>query len=181
MPSVVQSADAALLLADPSTPGVLAGVEEVIERMGGIHVPLVGSYPEDSDPRDLPLPTMLVISKADRASAEDMEVLEELYAERFPCVRFSSRGRIGFQALKVALWRMLGLVRVYTKPPGKKVERSDPFVLPVGATVLDLAGRIHAELPDKLVHARVWGGRIEGQRVAREFELRDRDVVELAT
>jgi ribosome-interacting GTPase 1 len=47
--------------------------------------------------------------------------------------------------------------------------------------VLDLAGRIHRDLVDKLAYAKVWGGKIDGQKVARDFEFRDRDVVELAT
>ena len=85
------------------------------------------------------------------------------------------------QKLKLALWRLLQLVRVYTKPPGKKMERTDPFVLHLGSTVLDLAERIHRDLPKKLAYARVWGGKLDGQRVSRDFELRDRDVVELAT
>jgi ribosome-interacting GTPase 1 len=52
-------------------------------------------------------------------------------------------------------------------------------VLPLGFTVQDLAERIHRELAEGLQFARVWGGKLDGQRVARDFELRDRDVVEL--
>ena len=73
------------------------------------------------------------------------------------------------------------MARVYTKPPGKPVDRRSPFLLPLGSTVLELAVRIHQELPGRLAYARVWGGRLDGQKVARDFELRDRDVVELAT
>jgi len=181
MPSLVQTADAALLLADPTAPGVLAGVEEVADRLADVHVPLVGCLPGAGDPQDLPLLTLLVIAKADLARDQDMEVIEELYADRFPTVRLSAVSRVGLQAMKVALWKLLQLVRVYNKPSGKKAERTDPFVLPQGSTVLDLAARVHAELPDRLAFARVWGGKIEGQRVSRDFELRDRDVVELAT
>jgi ribosome-interacting GTPase 1 len=178
---LAQGADAALLFANPATPGVLAGIEEILERFAAVHVPLVGDYPEDADPRDLPLPTMLVISKCDLTSDEDMEVVEELYGDRFQVVRFSSAQRSGVQALKTTLWRMLGLVRVYTKRPGRAIERRDPFVLREGSTVLDLAARIHQDLEERMSHARVWGGQIEGQKVSRDFELRDRDVVEIAT
>jgi ribosome-interacting GTPase 1 len=181
LPNVVQGADAALLLADPSTPGTLAGVEEIRDRMSSVHLPLVGELPEDSDPRDMPLPTVLVITNADHVEEGDLAVLEELYGEEFPVIRFSSTEHVGHQQLKLELWRMLQLVRVYTKPPGKKMERSDPFVLHLGSTVLDLAERIHRDLPQKLAYARVWGGKLDGQRVSRDFELRDRDVVELAT
>jgi ribosome-interacting GTPase 1 len=181
LPNVVQTADAALLLADPSTPGTLAGIETIREKMAAAHLPLVGALPEDVDPREMPLPTLFVITKADLVDAGDIEVLEELYGEIFRTIRFSATKHIGHQQLRITLWQLLQLVRVYTKPPGKKAERSDPFVLHSGSTVLDLAARIHADLPDKLAYARVWGGKVDGQRVARDFELRDRDVVELAT
>jgi hypothetical protein len=129
----------------------------------------------------MPLPTLLVLSKADLVNQGDLEVLEELYGQIYRTVRFSATKHVGHQQFRIELWNLLQLVRVYTKPPGKKAERSDPFVLHVGSTVHDLADRIHANLAEKLAYARVWGGKIEGQRVARDFELRDRDLVELAT
>ncbi len=179
--NVVQGADAALLLADASTPGTLEGVEAVCERLAAVHLPLVKELPEDVDPREMPLPTLLVVSKADVVAEGDMQVIEELYGELFTTVRFSANGRVGFQQLKLSLWQILQLVRVYTKPPGKKPDRLDPFVVHSGSTVMDLAARIHGDLANKLVYAKVWGGKIEGQKVSREFELRDRDIVELAT
>ncbi len=180
LPNVLKLADAALLLADPTNPDVLSGVEELLERLSAEHVPLVGALPEQSDPHELPLPTLLVISKVDLASEDDVAVLEELYGERFPTVRFSATTRAGLQPLKAALWRLLQLVRVHVKTHGQKLERSEPLVLPNGATVIDLAGRVDPDLPEKLAYARIWGGKLEGQRVARDFELRDRDLVELA-
>lgn len=65
--------------------------------------------------------------------------LEELYAGRFPTVRFSATTRTGIQAVKLELWRLLGVARVYTKSPGKPVDRGSPFLLPLGSTVLELA------------------------------------------
>jgi len=180
LPNVVQGADAAVLVADPSTPGTLEAAEAVIERLATVRIPLVGSLPEDSDPRDTPLPTLMVVAKTDLVDPGDVEVLAELFGERFPVVPFSTRGTPEVQAFKTALWRMLGLIRVYTRKPGQKAERRNPFVLPEGSTVLDLAERIHRDLPAKVVSARVWGGRLDGQQVSREFELRDRDLVQLA-
>lgn len=179
--NVVQGCDAALLLADASTPGTLEGLEAVCERLAAVHLPLVRELPEDGDPRDMPLPTVLVISKADAVDEGDMQVIEELYGELFTTVRFSARTRVGIQPLKLELWRSLELVRVYSKPRGKKLDRSDPFVLNAGSTVMDLAARIHGELAEKLAYAKLWGGKIDGQKVSRDFELRDRDTVELAT
>lgn len=179
LPNVVQGADYALLMVDPTSGELPDDVEVVRERLAAVRIPLVGVLPEDADPRDAPLPTLMVVTKSDQARPEDLDVLDELYGAEFPIVRISVATRDGLEGFKVALWRNLGLVRVYAKPPGKPVDRSAPFVLPLGATVVDLAERIHGELADRLQFARVWGGQVDGNRVSRDFELRDRDVVEL--
>jgi ribosome-interacting GTPase 1 len=179
LPGLVRGADAALLLVDPTSSELPEDVEVLRERLAGAHAPLVGTLPEEVDPRDNPLPTLMVITKADRAREEDLKVLEELYGSQYPLLRISVATHAGLEALKVAVWRLLQMVRVYSKPPGKPVDRSQPFVLPQGYTVADLAERVHREIAEKMQFARVWGGKLEGQRVARDFELRDRDVVEL--
>ena len=121
----------------------------------------------------------MVVTKLDRAREGDLAVLGELYGQEYPVAQISVATRAGLDALKVRLWRRLQLVRVYSKPPGKPADKSEPFVLPLGCTVADFAERVHREVAEKLQFARVWGGKLEGQRVARDFELRDRDVVEL--
>ena len=179
MPNVVRGADAALFVVDPTSRELPEDVEIVRQRMADVRIPLVGELPEDADYRDTPLATLMVLSKADQARPEDVEVIRELYADAYPILEISVTTRAGLEALKVAIWRRLQLVRVYAKPPGKPADRTDPFVLPVGSSVVDLAERVHRDLAANLAFARVWGGKLDGQRVARDFELRDRDVVEL--
>lgn len=179
MPNVVAAADAAILVIDPTSPALPDDVEAVRERLAGVRVQLVGSLPDSGDPRSTYLPTLAVITKLDRAREADLAVLHELYGGELPLVSVSVTSRVGFEAFKVAVWRRLQLVRVYAKPPGKPADRSAPFVLPEGSTVLDLAELVHRELAEKLAFARLWGGKLDGQRVARDFQLRDRDVVEL--
>ena len=164
---------------DPTSPEVPEDVEVVRERLAAARAPLVGELPEDADPRDNPIVTLMVVTKTDRARDDDLKVLEKLYASEYPILRISVATHAGLEALKVAIWRRLQLVRVYSKPPGKPADKSAPFVLPHGHTVSDFAERVHREIAEKLQFARVWGGKLEGQRVARDFELRDRDVVEL--
>jgi hypothetical protein len=59
----------------------------------------------------------------------------------------------------------------------------EPFALPRGATVADLADRVHHDLGRSGVGARVWGpsARFDGQRVGRAHLLADGDVVEVVT
>ncbi len=179
MPNVVQAADAALLLVDPTSPALPEDVEIVRERLAAARIHLVGALPENADPRDTYLETLMVITKLDRARDEDLSVLSELYGDAYELVRVSTTTRAGLEVFKVALWRHLKLVRIYAKPPGKPADRTAPFVLVQGSTVQDLAEKVHRDAAEHLAFARVWGGKLDGQRVARDFELRDRDVVEI--
>ena len=55
-----------------------------------------------------------------------------------------------------------------------------PFILRKGSTVLDFAGMVHKDFPQRLKSALVWGSsRFDGQAVPRDYVLEDRDVVEL--
>jgi hypothetical protein len=154
LPNVVQTSDAAVLLADPSNPDTLAGIEVIRERMAAVHLPLVGELPEDADPREMPLPTLLVLTKADLVGSGDLEVLEELYGPTFRSVRFSATKHIGHQQFRIELWRLLQLIRVTPSRPARRrsvatsscstsVDRARPCRL------------IHADLAEKLAYARV--------------------------
>jgi hypothetical protein len=56
----------------------------------------------------------------------------------------------------------------------------DPFTLPIGSNVIDLAMHIHRELAEKLKTARAWGTDVyDGQSVHRTHVLHDKDIVEL--
>lgn len=179
LPDVARGADAALLLADPGSPALPADVEEVRERLAAVRVHLAAELPAAADYRDTYLRTMLVLTKAATAAAADLAALEGLYRGTFPLLRVDARSGAGLEGFKKQVWSWLHLVRVYAKPPGKPVDHHAPFVLHHGATVIDLAEKIHRELAHHLQFARVWGGERQGLRVARDFELRDGDAIEL--
>jgi ribosome-interacting GTPase 1 len=74
----------------------------------------------------------------------------------------------------------LGIMRIYSKAPGKKPDFSAPFVIEKGSTVEEFAGKIHKDFYDNLKAARVWGSaQFDGQMVKRDHVLQDGDVVEL--
>jgi ribosome-interacting GTPase 1 len=74
----------------------------------------------------------------------------------------------------------LQVIRVYTKQPGKPVDRESPFTCPVGSTVQEMAALVHRDFVEGLKSARIWGsGLHDGQTVGREHVLHDKDVVEL--
>ena len=68
------------------------------------------------------------------------------------------------------------------KAPGKPPLTHKPFVLPQGSTVTGFARSVHKELLQQMQYARIWGaGKYDGQRVPRDYELQDMDVVEIRT
>jgi len=79
--------------------------------------------------------------------------------------------------LREAIWSLTGLIRVFPRRHGELDE--EPFAFPAGATVADLADRVHHELAESCTGARVWGesARFAGQRVGRGHVLADGDVV----
>jgi ribosome-interacting GTPase 1 len=78
------------------------------------------------------------------------------------------------------LFSLLNIIRIYAKPPGKEPDMDEPFTLPTGSTVSDLATAIHRELADKLKFAKIWGtGVYNGQNVQLNHVLNDKDIIEL--
>ena len=133
------------------------------------------------DPNDRHQRSAIVIAtKSDLAEPGSVETLGELYEGKLEILPVSAATGVGMDRLRERLWQLLAMVRVYTKRPGKHEDRSDPFTLPAGSSIEDLARGIHRELPEKMKFARIWGeGRFDGQQVHRTELLHDKDIVEI--
>jgi ribosome-interacting GTPase 1 len=127
------------------------------------------------------LPFLVIANKCDDESLDEIcEIFLELLQEDWPMLAVSALTGRGLDRLKQAVFEQLELVRVYAKPPGKDPDYEQPFVLKKGATVEQLAGRVHKDFLEKLKYARVWGSaEFDGQMVQRDYVLQDGDVVEL--
>lgn len=145
-----------------------------------------------SVPRNLLSPTdtaerpgLIIANKADAAGPETIKLLRNLYAagDNGVCLKviaISARLRQGLDELFSSLWELLAMIRVYAEEPGHPPDFQKPFVLPLGATMADLALQIHRDLPAHMKFARLWGhSRFEGQQVHKTETLHDRDVVEI--
>jgi len=121
-----------------------------------------------------------ICTKSDIAEDGAIEKLRQSCKYDFELVGISTRTGAGLDKLSAMFFSLLGLIRIYAKPPGKPADMSDPFTLPAGANVMDLASAIHRELAGKLKFARIWGtGVYAGQNVQRNHILNDKDIIEL--
>jgi len=178
MTGTVRAADAALVCVDLSAVDALEQVETCLGQLKkrGL-VPVGREAPEGG--RDMPM--ILVGTKLDLPGAGDtLQALRELYGEAVPILGTSAETGEGLQDLAAGCFRMLGVVRVYSKEPGRPADMEQPFILRRGSTVLDLASEIHRDMATHLKRARIWGSeKYDGQPVQRDHVLEDKDVIEL--
>ena len=113
--------------------------------------------------------TIVVATKVDEAPAPPgsvgVSILDDASLER----------------LREAIWELTGLVRVFVRRPGD--DETEPVALHPPVIVAAVARAIHHDLERQCRGARVWGpsARFDGQRVGRDHELADGDVVEVVT
>src|SRR5215211_1985087 len=177
-----RTADAALLVVDLGDDDGPFAAETVLERLAGRKIHLVGTPPEaDEDPTVFHVRTLLVANKVDADGAADrLDILKEMIGDRMPILTVSAERGDGLEELRARLYRLLGVMRIYAKPPGKPPDKAAPFTIPEGGTVHDFAEKVHSELAEGLKSAKVWGSaQFDGQTVKRDHVLRDQDIVEL--
>jgi uncharacterized protein len=179
----LQGADAAWLVVDLSDPACMEQVLTVREELARRKILLDENWPagEAENAFQTRLSTLLVASKSDLdPDPEEVKVLEELLQIRYPAFAVSAATGQGLGELAPFLFRSLGVVRVYTKVPGKPADRQRPFTVRRGDRVLDVARLVHQDVAATLKYARLWGsGEFDGQQVGPEHRVADGDVLEL--
>jgi ribosome-interacting GTPase 1 len=179
---ITRAADAAVLFLDLSDDDGVAATQAVIDRLKLARRELVPSgSPASDDPAVYAMPTILVANKCDDEAADiRLEIAREAFGTRFPLHIISAERVDGLPELRAAMYGLLGVMRIYTKQPGKPADMTSPFTCPIGSTVADFATRVHKDFEEGLKSAKVWGSAAhDGQTVGRDHVLKDRDVVEL--
>jgi len=132
------------------------------------------------DFRTIKKKAILILNKTDLGGAAIARDLISPVVDDIPIVEVSCKTGEGIGELPHLIYGALGVIRVYTKVPGKKPDMSKPYVVPRGTTVLDIAGQIHKDFWQNLKYARIWGhARFDGQAVGKEYVLEDGDIIEL--
>jgi len=130
----------------------------------------------------LHVPTLVVVNKFDSEEYEEhYQIFKELLGQEYPMVPVSVQTGHNLEALKQMIFEKLGVIRVYSKAPGKDVDKSAPFVVDQGIQLGDFAGKVHKDFQEKLKSAKIWGtsADFDGQMVSRDHVLEDEDIVEL--
>ena len=130
-------------------------------------------------------PAIVALTKADEVEEHALEVAVRSLGARGdspPAVLpVSVLDDESLDRLRDAIWSLTGLIRVFPRRGGRVDE--EPFALPQGATVAEVADRVHHDLSASCTGALLWGpsARFDGQRVGRDHVVSDGDVVEVVT
>jgi small GTP-binding protein len=144
----------------------------------------------DGDPHDLAIvraevaaagiekPSLVAATRADEAPPGAIERLAAALPD-LALVPVSILDESSLEAIRAAIWRLTGLIRVRLRTNG--VTEDEPIALEPGATVADVAAWVHHDLAASFSGARVRGpsARFDDQRVGRDHVVADGDVVEI--
>jgi small GTP-binding protein len=178
LPPMLRRADALLVVVDLSN-DPLEQVEAVLDQLRQMRIsPATDEEDEDILVRQK---VLVVGNKLDLEGAErNYTILRDLYGEKLPLVAASASEGDGLEELKRELFRVLDIIRVYTKAPGQKPDFTEPIILARGSTLSDAAEAVHKDFRAQLRYARLWGsGKHDGIMVKRDHILQDGDVIEL--
>jgi len=159
----------------------LSQLEVVLTRLQEKKIGLWESKPESEEESPIAVKKALVIcNKHDLdIDAENFNILREMYGDRLTLISLSALEG-DFDELRLAVFRMLDIIRVYTKVPGDKPDYEDPIVLETGSTLEEAAASVHKDFAQKMKYARIWGsGKFDGVMAKRDHVLQDGDIIEL--
>jgi small GTP-binding protein len=148
---VLRGADAIVLCHDASRPEELDSIRHELALAG------------------IDKPSLIVATKVDETSAPPESLGVSILDEQ------------SLDALRLAIWELTGLIRVFLRRPGHRDAEPQPLRPP--ATVADVARTIHHDVEAACTGARIWGpsARFDAQRVGRDHVVADGDTIEVLT
>ena len=178
---LIRRADLLLIMLD-LTADPLFQLEKLEELLNLKKIYLEGGLAPEAGLGRLVKRNILAAAKYDDPQAEEtLDLFREMLDKPWVVVPVSALRADNLDLLPGLLFENLEVIRVYTRVSGKPPEKK-PFILPQGATVLELAEKVHKDLAGRFKQARLWGGdQVDGLLVQRDHLLRDGDIIQILT
>ena len=157
-------------------------LEEAIDILEGYRIiPIHRQHLHDMQIGKSFKPLLVLANKCDDESSVDVyDLFCQLADDEWDCLPVSAFTSRNLEKLKRGVFELLGVIRIYSKAPGKEPDLTAPFVMKKGSTLEEFAGKIHQDFLENLAFARVWGSSMfDRQVVHRDYVLHDEDIVEL--
>jgi ribosome-interacting GTPase 1 len=179
LPPLFRQAELLILTIDISTDPV-AHLEKTIAELNKMRV-YIGGEPDGEEVITWHKPAIVLASKTELDKCgKGLKALKEYSGGLFPVAPFIVGDDEGTARIKRLIYEALGVIRIYTKAPGKKPDFADPIVIKKGSTLLKTAIEVHKDFASNLRYARIWGsGKHDGVMIKRDHILKDGDIIEL--
>ncbi len=128
-------------------------------------------------------PTIVVANKLDLDPDRSYcKKIARVVRNNIPVLCVSALTGEGLDGLGDVLFKLLNIVRIYTKPPNGEVSKK-PLIVKGRITVLEAAKLIHKDLYRGFKYAKIWGpsAKYPGERVGGDHLLMDGDIIEIHT
>lgn len=179
---LIKGADGVLAILDLSSQNPASGLENLLAKLKEKRIELIPkNHTPSSEASFFQKITIVVANKADFSSSEEnLTAVKKALHPDFDLIPVSTKTEDGLEILRIKIFSLLDVIRVYSKIPGKKTARTDPFTLKKGSTVMNLAKAVHKDFAQNLRFARIWSqNKYQGQKVNRDHILEDEDIIEL--
>jgi small GTP-binding protein len=149
--------------------GVLRGADALVLCHDAARPEEIGPIRGELELAGIDKPSLVVATKVDETAAPSGSLGVSVLDER------------SLDALRLAIWELTGLIRVFLRRPGE--QDAEPRPLSPPATVADVARTIHHDVEASCTGARIWGpsARFDAQRVGRDHVVADGDTIEVLT
>ncbi len=181
----IRRADCLLIVVDLSG-APLAQMEAITAQLERMRIGLFESKAEEEQEEEQNVvlsqkKALIIGNKIDLDNASpNYQALQNKYKGQLPFIAISAKEGNGLEELKLKIYQMLDIIRVYTKAPGQKPDFTEPIILKRGSKLDDVAAEVHKDFAAKLKYARIWGsGKYNGLMVKRDHVLEDGDIIEL--
>lgn len=180
---LVRGADLVLLVVDLASDSLIEDTQAVLARFTDAKTRLGRETGlDESDVGVSYTQTLLCFNKCDAPGAgERLETLNEFLPLDYDRLQVSASTGSGLDELRMQVFERLQIVRVYAKhPKEKEPDRTKPFAIRRGQTLVEVAEQVHRDMAASLKSARVWGAAVhDGTTVKPDYQPLDGDVVEL--
>ena len=183
VPPTLRRADALLIMIDLSD-SPLDQLVDIAMQFEEMRIGIGKEKPEEEPgwtwKKAVIIGNKLDIAQENGTADADLQALRDEYQGQVPVLGISAKNGTGLEDLRLKVFEVLDIIRVYTKTPGQKPDLTDPIILKRGSTLADAAEDVHKDFLAKLKFARLWGsGKHDGVMVKRDHVLEDGDIIEL--
>jgi len=180
LPPMLRRADALLIMVDLSN-APLAQFETITAQLEEMRIGIGIGIGKTEEVILSQQKALIIGNKIDlEGASKNLVALRDKYEGQLPIMAISAKGGSGLEELKLKIYQLLDIIRVYTKTPGQKPDLNDPIILDKGSILEDAAASVHKDFAAKLRYARIWGsGKHDGIMAKRNHILEDGDIIEL--